>query len=128
MIPDYWRDSAHVLKGFAGRCKKCGYLNYPHRRICVRCAEGTEFEFTPLPREGVIYSYIINHYAPAEMERPAICALVDLGERRLYGQITECSPADVHVGMPVERVIRIIREHDGLVFYGIKFRPRRKGR
>jgi uncharacterized OB-fold protein len=62
------------------------------------------------------------------MERPAICAIVDLGERRIYGQITECLPEDVHVGMPVERIIRIIREQNGLAFYGIKFRPRRKAK
>jgi len=123
MLPDYWRDAKHILRGEGDRCTQCGYVVSPHRKICCRCG-GTEFESIRLPKEGTVYSYITNYYSPEGLENPCNAAIVDLGDRKLYGVVAECEPEEIKVGMPVRRVIRKIKKENGYVYYGVRFLPK----
>lgn len=124
-MPDYWRDLPYILQNKADICKNCGYPNDPHRYFCVRCGEKCQGIMEDLPREGVIYSFIINYFTPPEIERPGISILADLGPRKLYGFLVECLPEEVFIGMPVVMVTRVIKQQQGFSYYGIKFCPRR---
>jgi len=57
---------------------------------------------------------------------PYAVALVKLEEGPLVtAQLTDVSPDQVEIGMPVEMVTRKVREfgEDGVILYGYKFRP-----
>ncbi|MCD6408836.1 MAG: OB-fold domain-containing protein, partial [Candidatus Verstraetearchaeota archaeon] len=43
----------------------------------------------------------------------------------ILSQLTDCSPEEVEIGMPVEAVFRKVREdgETGIIMYGLKFRP-----
>lgn len=76
-----------------------------------------------------MYTYSVVHQAPlgfTEFE-PYVVALIELENGPMVtAQLTDVRPEDVHIGMPVEMVIRKLREYgeEGLIVYGYKFRPR----
>jgi uncharacterized OB-fold protein len=87
-------------------------------------------EETPLPGEGVLYSYTIQRYQPPPLFRmddwqPYILGLVDMGEGvRVMGMLADVAEADVRIGM----ALRVIVEHlytdgDGASVGTYKFAP-----
>jgi len=96
------------------------------------CGKKAEYEPTPLKGRGKIYSYTIISAGGAppefsEQERLAGSfgvAIVELEEGpRVIAQMTDCKPGELSVGTNVEAVFRRIYEDDGVIRYGIKFRP-----
>jgi uncharacterized OB-fold protein len=136
-IPTYWKalPQRYCLIGL--KCKNCGTINFPARDVCLGCGKKTEYEPTPLRRHGKIYSYTIISAGGAppefsEQERLAGSfgiAVVELeGGPRIIGQMTDCKPNEISIGMEVEAVFRRIYEDDGVIRYGIKFRPQLKSK
>jgi len=63
---------------------------------------------------------------PQGFAGPYVVAMVQLEEGiRVTAQLTDVEPDEVVVGMPVEMVVRRIREYGahGYLVYGYKFRP-----
>ena len=131
-IPTYWKTlpQRYCLVGL--RCKSCGTINFPSRDVCLGCGKKAEYEPTPLKGRGKIYSYTIISAGGAppefsEQERLAGSfgvAIVELEEGpRVIAQMTDCKPGELSVGTNVEAVFRRIYEDDGVIRYGIKFRP-----
>ncbi len=76
---------------------------------------------------GKVISFVVQHRLPESFETPLPVAVVELEEgARVYGEIIECSPEDVKMGMEVEAELRVMYEEDGLSVYSYKFRPRRR--
>lgn len=78
--------------------------------------------------KGSIYSFstVYNPLSQFTEFVPYIVALIDLEEGpRITAQLTDVTPDDVEIGMPVEMVIRKISEQSerGAIVYGYKFRP-----
>jgi len=131
-IPTYWKTLPQRYCLIGSRCKSCGTINFPSRDICSGCGKKAEYEPTPLKGRGKIYSYTIISAGGAppefsEQERLAGSfgvAIVELEEGpRVIAQMTDCKPSELSVGMMVEAVFRRIYEDDGVIRYGIKFRP-----
>ena len=81
-----------------------------------RCASTAATRYSLL---GTCVLNAMNQYAPYAV------ALVKLAEGPLVtAQLTDISPDEVEIGMPVEMVTRKIREfgEDGVIVYGYKFR------
>ncbi|MBI3282688.1 OB-fold domain-containing protein [Candidatus Curtissbacteria bacterium] len=79
---------------------------------------------------GEVYSFTVvtRNAAPAGYERycPYVVALIELEEGPMVmAMLTDVDRKDVHIGMKVETVIRILCENGehGLIHYGYKFRP-----
>ncbi len=77
---------------------------------------------------GRVYSYPTVYQAPAGYHEylPYTVALIQLEEGPLLtAQLTDVNPEEVEIDMPVEMVIRKLRDydHEGLIVYGYKFRP-----
>jgi hypothetical protein len=75
-----------------------------------------------------VYSYSTVYEPPRGYEQyaPYTVALVRLKEGPLVtAQLTDVDPEQVHIGMPVEMVTRVLREEgeEGMIIYGYKFRP-----
>jgi hypothetical protein len=91
------------------RCTACGFFVHYPRRSCPRC-ESDALVPNRMSGRGVVHSYTVTHYLAApgfEGETPFVIVLVELHEQpglRLIGNVVNCRPDQVRVGMPVEVV------------------------
>jgi uncharacterized OB-fold protein len=125
--PRYWREIPARYRLEAGRCRGCGKVTFPPRRVCPAC-RGTEWEKTRLSWKGKVITSTIVQVAPTEfqMEAPYAVAVVETPEgARLMTQVVDCEPAAVQPGMEVSLVFRRLRRegHGGILCYGYKAVP-----
>jgi uncharacterized OB-fold protein len=125
--PRYWREIPGRFRLEASRCRGCGKVSYPARRICPQC-RGAEMEAVRLSRRGTVVTATVIHVAPAEfaMETPYAVAIVETPEgARLMAQVSDCELSDVRPGLPVTLEFRLIRQegHGGILCYGHKAVP-----
>ena len=130
--PLCWQSHLQRSRLVGEMCPSCGAKLFPPRDVCPECtgAASTPFAFSG---EGEVYSYSVMYHAPTPYEGhvPYVVALIRLREGPLVtAQLTDVDVNDVHIGMPVEMVTRVLCEEgkDGLIVYGYKFRPPIKAR
>lgn len=121
--PAMWRFNREVYRLIGVRCKKCGHITYPRRKICPICGS-LELEDYKLSRRGTVHTFCINWVLPPGLEPPVPLVVVDLeGGGRYEGIITEVAqPEQVKIGDKVEMVLRKVSSDRGLNIYGYKFR------
>ncbi len=125
--PRYWREKPSRFRLEAGRCKGCGKVVFPQRKICPAC-RGREFEEVLLERRAKVITKTVIVVPPDEfmMEAPYAMAIVESPEgARFMAQIVDCDPAEVKPGIEVELEFRLIRKegHSGILCYGHKGVP-----
>ena len=110
-IPRTWRlrDQRYLLQG--NQCEECGELYFPKVFIChkCRCRSLKDYQFSG---RGTVYSYSTVYQAAPNFDAfvPYIVALIDLKEGpRVTAQLSDISPGEVEIGMPVEMVVRKIK-------------------
>lgn len=108
-------------------CDHCGAVIFPPRDICPECNKPAKRSHT-LSGRGEVYSFSTVFSAPEGFEAytPYTVALIKLEEGpMLTAQLTDVTPSEVKIGMPVEMVTRRLRVQDeeGVILYGYKFRP-----
>ena len=85
-------------------CPACGHRQLYPRALCTVCAAPPEWRTSS--GRGTVYSYTVirqNWAQPFREMLPYVVAMVELEEGpRLMSNVTDCSPEDVSVGMPVE--------------------------
>jgi uncharacterized protein len=85
-------------------CVACERPFWYPRAACPRCLSD-EIEWRAASGEGVVYAASVQHLpGPGRdaADGPYVVALVDLAEGvRVMGNVSECAPDDVQVGMPV---------------------------
>lgn len=85
------------------RCTACATLRHPPQARCDRCGS-YDWDARRASGRGEVYSYVVAHHpqVPA-FDYPLPIALVALEEgTRIVGEIVDCAPEDVAIGMPVE--------------------------
>lgn len=125
--PRYTREIPARLRLEAARCKGCGHIVYPARRLCPACRGGA-FEKLRLSRKGKVLTSTVVHVAPSDfaIEAPYAMAVIETPEgARLMVQVVDCDPASVNPGMEVDLEFRLIRKegHHGILCYGHKGVP-----
>ena len=125
--PRYWREIPTRYRLEAVRCRGCGKVTFPARRVCPAC-RGTDWEKTRLSWKGKVVTSTVVQVAPTEfqMEAPYAVAVVETPEgARLMTQVVDCEPATVQPGMEVSLVFRRLRKegHGGILCYGFKAVP-----
>ena len=125
--PRYWREIPTRYRLEAARCRGCGKVVFPKRRVCPAC-RGAEWEATNLSWSGKVVTSTIVQVAPTEFasEAPYVVAVVETPEgARLMTQVVDCDPASVQPGTEVSLVFRKIRRegHGGILCYGFKAVP-----
>ena len=125
--PRYWREIPTRYRLEAGKCRDCGKVSYPARRICPAC-RGRTFERIALSRKGTVITSSLVHIAPVDltMEAPYTVAVIETPEgARLSAQVVDCEPAKVQPGMQVALEFRLIRREgrEGILCYGYKAVP-----
>ena len=128
-VARYWRqqDQRYSLAG--SRCAICNGSFFPKRTICPTCHRRSigKMERFLFSGAGKVVTYTIVHdpiinYAD---QVPYILAVIALEEGDLVlGQIVDCEPDRVDIGMDVEMVFRRLSAEgaSGTIQYGFKFR------
>lgn len=118
-----WKERKQNLQLYGTRCKKCGTFAYPRRRVCQNCNSKDEYEDAKLPPKGKIYTFAKDYLFPS-LNSPTVMVVADMeGGGRFYGQLTDCDPTKVRIGMPVEFTFRRFHEGGGFYNYFWKLRP-----
>ncbi|WP_305883839.1 OB-fold domain-containing protein [Actinoallomurus soli] len=91
------------------RCAECGRLRHPPGPMCPDC-HATKREHVTVSGRGTLHSYVVHHHPPVPgFDPPFVVALVDLEEGvRMVGDLLDCPPDRVRIGMPVELVFQKI--------------------
>ncbi|MBM3187889.1 MAG: Zn-ribbon domain-containing OB-fold protein [Chloroflexi bacterium] len=124
---NYWRTRKQRLNLLGESCPQCGAILFPPRDVCPKCS-GPAKTPKPLSGRGTVYSFSTLYSAPQGFTQyaPYVVAVIKLAEGPLVtAQLTDVSPAEVQIGMPVEMVTRKVYEEGeaGLIHYSFKFRP-----
>ena len=84
------------------KCTGCGELRHPPGPVCPSC-RSADRTYVVAGGEGEVYSYVVHHHPPVPgREPPFVVALVELEEGvRMVGNVVECAPSEVGIGMPV---------------------------
>jgi uncharacterized protein len=88
-------------------CRECERPFWYPRATCPRCLSDA-VEWRSATGDGVVYAASVQHLpGPGRdaADGPYVVVLVDLDEGvRVTGNVLECAPAAVHVGMPVRAI------------------------
>ena len=119
----HFRDRDEDVTLAAQRCRRCGCTQYPRQRVCFRCYARDEFERVRLSdRIGAVKSFTFDNFAGSPSP-PLIATVTDVDGARLYLQMTDASPTEVKLDMPVELTFRKIHEAGGTPNYYWKCTP-----
>ncbi|MBI2880017.1 MAG: OB-fold domain-containing protein [Candidatus Tectomicrobia bacterium] len=120
------REETAYLKLYGEKCRRCGRIHFPPQRICRGCRAMDDFEDVRLSRRGRVFTYTVDHLVPTP-DPPVVMASADLeGGGRFYGQVADCAPDEVSVGMEVELCLRRLHEGGGFHHYFWKMRPAKR--
>jgi len=127
-LPRYHRlrGSYYRLEGSA--CPACPGRYFPPRPVCPSCRTAGLRPFVFSGR-GTLYSFsrVLQPPRGYASMAPYDVGMVRLEEGPLIScQLTDSERVELSIGMPVEMVVRKIRdaEEHGYIVYGYKFRPR----
>ncbi len=126
-VPRHWREIPRRYRMEAGKCVKCGTINFPGRLVCPDCG-ARDFETIRLAGKGKIDTFTVTQIAPDGYgdQAPYAVGIVALEEGiRVMAQITDCDPETLKIGDPVTMQFRWIKEEGktGIIMYGYKFVP-----
>jgi len=87
------------------RCGGCGAYRHPPAPICPQCLSA-EHAWVPATGRGAIYTFVVVRETRArgwDQMVPYVPAVIELEEGpRILSNMTNVSPEDVAIGMPVE--------------------------
>ncbi|MFQ6009100.1 MAG: Zn-ribbon domain-containing OB-fold protein [Candidatus Zixiibacteriota bacterium] len=123
-----WREYPQRYRLEAAKFKKSGKTYFPPRVVDPETGD-KEFETVKLPDTGKIVTYTVVRIAPQQWsdQSPYTLAIAELTDgTRLMGQVTDCDPEQVKIGMDVRIEFRRIQSegHHGVISYGYKFVPK----
>ena len=126
----FWREFDTRYRMLATRCPQCGLVYFPPRTVCRKCRRSSvgKMEKVPLPPQGTVLSYSVVHqgHKGFDAQVPYVMAMIEFeGGVTVLGQVVDCDPEDVVIGMEVKPVFRRVREEgaSGVIHYGYKFAP-----
>jgi uncharacterized protein len=115
-----------------GRCAECSAITFPVQPGCPRCGSAEIGEHL-LPQRGTLWTFTTQEFLPKEPYatgethetfRPFGVGMVDLGEVRVEGRLTEADPSVLRIGMDVElEIVPFGTDDDGNEILTYAFRP-----
>ncbi len=128
-VPMLWRRFKNKYKLIGTHCEKCNTDFYPPRELCPKCRRTGKIIEKRFSNYGTIFTYTRIYAPPAGFEKdvPYNIAIVKLDNNGpdVLGQIVDCDPKNLKIGLRVEASFRKIYEDgkEGIIQYGIKFMP-----
>ena len=122
----HFRERDEDLNLLAQRCRKCGTTQYPSQRVCFGCYAKDEFDKVRLSdKTGKLLSFTFDFFAGSP-DPPLVATVTDVEGARLFIQMTDGSPREVKLDLPVELTFRKIHEAGGTPNYYWKVTPLRQ--
>jgi len=120
----HFRDRNEDISFHGQRCRKCGQEQFPFQRVCFTCYARDDFDEVRLAdRTGKVLSHTFDFFAGSP-DPPLIVAMVEAeGGARVYLQMTDASPKEAKLDLPVEFTFRKIHEYGGTPNYFWKCTP-----
>jgi len=106
------------------KCGKCSTFNFFPKPWCVECGS-RDLAWTEARPFGTVYTFTISrnvsmNYPGWEGDLPVLMCLIDLDDgARTYGQVTDCRPEDMKIGMRVRAYFEDISDEASIP----RFRP-----
>jgi 3-hydroxy-3-methylglutaryl CoA synthase len=125
-----YRDRKSIMRCHGSRCRECGQLAYPVQRVCYSCNAKDAFDEEPISHlQGEVFTFTLDNLAGRSDDPVVVQTVAEMGpdKVRFYGMMTDCDPAEVKVGMPVDMTFRRVYEGAGMHNYFWKCRPVRNG-
>lgn len=121
----YAKEEHQNIRLRGSECSHCGTRQFPATQVCVTCRHTDQLRETALARSGTVFTFAQDELYPSPFP-PTLMVVVDLtGGGRIYCELVDCSPSDVHIGMPVDLMFRKLKEGGGLYHYYWKCCPKR---
>lgn len=118
VVAPFWRAAAEGELWFQ-RCDACGHRQFYPRAVCLACGATPGWETAS--GRGTVHTFtVIRQYGqePFASELPYVVAMIELDEGvHMMGNVTDCDPEAVHIGMPVEAYAVLAEEETGVVFW-----------
>lgn len=127
-LAQLWRERDSMYKLHASKCKQCGWLEFPIRRICPKCYSKDSYEQVKLLDQKVkVYSFSTDTIPtiPEVTDPPLGRAIVDFeGGARLELEMTDFGNIqDMKVGQPMEMTFRRLERQGDVAAYAWKTKP-----
>jgi uncharacterized OB-fold protein len=119
----FWT-AAKNRKLMVQKCDRCGTLNFFPKPWCIECGS-RKLEWFEVSGKGTVYSYtvaykVMMNFPGWKGDLPVVTCIVDLDEgARMYGQVIDCEPEDIRIGMKLSVCFEDISPEAGIP----KFRP-----
>ena len=124
--PALYTEAADGLALAGQRCRDCGKVAFPRKRVCPECF-GENLDGQNLSRTGVLHTFTRTHTGAPHLAKPYVIGLVDVPEGiRLLSLIEDYEPYEevLRAGLELEMFIApLMTGADGEVLHGYKFRP-----
>jgi hydroxymethylglutaryl-CoA synthase len=120
----HFRDRDEDISFRGQKCRRCGTMQFPFQRVCFTCYAKDEFDQVRLSdRHGKLMSFTFDFFAGSP-DPPLIVTVTEVdGGARVYLQMTDASPNEVKLELPVEFTFRKIHEYGGTPNYFWKCTP-----
>ncbi|MFZ5866651.1 MAG: 3-oxoacyl-[acyl-carrier-protein] synthase III C-terminal domain-containing protein [Thermodesulfobacteriota bacterium] len=120
-----WRERDSLLRCRGSRCLECGEAAFPIQRVCNNCRSVDQFESVRLSSlQGKVFSFTQDNLAGRSDDPVVVQTVVEMENgARFYGLMTDCPPAQVQVGLPVQLTLRRFHELGDFHNYFWKCRP-----
>jgi hydroxymethylglutaryl-CoA synthase len=120
----HYRDRNEDISFHGQRCRGCGQEQFPFQRVCFSCYARDNFDEVRLSdRTGKVLSHTFDFFAGSP-DPPLIVTMIEIeGGARVYLQMTDASPKEAKLELPVEFVFRKIHEYGGTPNYFWKCTP-----
>ncbi|MDQ1360333.1 MAG: uncharacterized protein QOJ44_710 [Acidimicrobiaceae bacterium] len=100
-------------------CPSCGHRQFYPRLLCTEC--GGEPEWRTASGRGSVHTFTVVRQSlmpPFDGLAPYVIAMVELDEGpKMMGNVTDCDPVDVHIGMPVSAYAVRVEEGVSVPFW-----------
>ena len=127
-LAQLWRERDSMYKLHASKCKQCGWLEFPIRRICPKCYSKDNFDQVKLLSEKVkLYRFSTDTIPtiPEVTDPPQGRAIIDFENgARLELEMTDFGNIqDLKVGQPMEMTFRRLERQGDVAAYAWKCKP-----
>ena len=118
------------IRRYGSKCRDCGLVQYPARRVCMECGAKDRMEDCRIAATGEIFTYTREYYIPfPPLNPPMAMVVVDMdGGGRLHIQMTDHEFDEVKIGTKVRLTYRRLFEAGDVINYFWKCTPVRSWR
>lgn len=127
-LAQLWRERDSLYKLHSSKCKQCGWLDFPIRRICPKCYSKDNYEQVKLlPEKVKLYSFSTDTIPtiPEVTDPPQGRAIIDFENgARLELEMTDFGDIQaLKVGQPMEMTFRRLERQGDVAAYAWKCKP-----